>query len=291
MNRSERVLQKFGLSNNEIKVYLECLKHDEASPFQLAKITGIPRTTIYDIILALSLKGLVELTQSDGFQKQQTRIKAKNPSELRNILRKRQKELVSLEVDIVDILPELKSSFQRDEANAYIRFYPGIDGAKRVLSSEINNPANAQLYTWDPCISMDAFGISSMNEVVSQEVESLKTMKYKPKELIPLNDWTRHVYSYQFARNPDYLRLKDVRFLDSPIFDLHQQITIVANTVRILCSEGDEIWGLVINSKNTANTFKSIFELMWQQASPLTEQELRKWGRSEFYDAENSRKS
>lgn len=82
MDTSTKVLKRFGLTDNEIDIYIECLKNEELSPFQLSKLTGIPRTTVYDCLMSLSLKGLIELEQSDGFQKQQTRVRGKNPSEL-----------------------------------------------------------------------------------------------------------------------------------------------------------------------------------------------------------------
>ena len=113
-------LKRFGLSENETKVYLESLKHNETSPFQLSKATGIPRTTVYDVVMELSLKGLIELEQSDGIQKQQTKIRAKNPSILRTILQGKRKELTSLELDILNFLPNLKADFHQNKVNAVL---------------------------------------------------------------------------------------------------------------------------------------------------------------------------
>jgi sugar-specific transcriptional regulator TrmB len=87
-----KTLRAYGLSDNEIEVYLAAIKLDETSPYELAKLTGIARTTVYDVITDLSLKGLLELERSDGFPKQQTKIIAKNPSVLRQKLRERRKE-------------------------------------------------------------------------------------------------------------------------------------------------------------------------------------------------------
>ena len=91
MNLINKVLLDFGLSESEIKVYLECLKETDLGPFKLANLTGIPRTTVYEILTSLALKGLVELEHSDGFTKKQTKVKAKNPTTLREMVRNKKK--------------------------------------------------------------------------------------------------------------------------------------------------------------------------------------------------------
>ena len=118
MNLTNKILTNFGLTENEIKVYLECLKETDLGPFKIANLTGIPRTTIYEILTSLSLKGLVELQQSDGLTKQQTKVRAKNPTTIRDIVRAKKQKLSQLEVDVVEILPFLNKEYFKDEANA-----------------------------------------------------------------------------------------------------------------------------------------------------------------------------
>ena len=110
-NSIYRSLGEFGLTENEIMVYLQCLKVVDATPFTISKATGIARTTVYDILLGLSLKGLITVTQSDGYKKQQTKIRAKDPFIIRKILTERRNKLFELEADIVQFLPFIKKDF------------------------------------------------------------------------------------------------------------------------------------------------------------------------------------
>jgi sugar-specific transcriptional regulator TrmB len=103
--RTQQVLEQFGLSTNEATVYQSALSLGETSPFKIAKSTGIARTTVYAVLTDLALKGLVELESATGLMKQQTKVRAKNPSALREILWKKRESLVKQEVDIVEILP------------------------------------------------------------------------------------------------------------------------------------------------------------------------------------------
>ncbi|MCX6729918.1 MAG: BlaI/MecI/CopY family transcriptional regulator, partial [Candidatus Portnoybacteria bacterium] len=53
------VLQQFGLSNNEAKVYLAGLEIGQASIQDLAQKSQVKRTTIYTVLEGLKEKGLM----------------------------------------------------------------------------------------------------------------------------------------------------------------------------------------------------------------------------------------
>lgn len=289
MNQIQRTLSKFGLTANETTVYLETIKHEETSPFELSRLTKIPRTTVYDILMSLSLKGLITLTQSDGFTKHQTRIKAKNPSELRNILHQKQQDLISLEIDILDILPQIKQTYQKKEAQADFRFYPGIQGAEEVYYQSYNSDVRAPVIVFNNLMPVDAFGRKKVNQDAIQGTAELVKKGVRIRHLIPYTEWTRHALSYQFGRDPNYIFAREMRYIDNPVFDLHQRTTIQSNRITICCIKGDEAWGLIINSPSLASTLTSIFELLWVQATPVTPAFVKSHGENLFLKAEISR--
>jgi|GEM_PF-819885 len=282
------VLKKFGLTENEAKVYIQALKLPETSPYELSKLTKIPRTTVYDIVLNLSHKGLVELQQSDGFTKQQTKIKAKNPSTLREIIRGKHKDLNSLEVDVVDILPYLQNSFLGKEPNADFQFFPGIDGAKKTYFGENYKDIDIQRYVFDNLMPMDVFGKKDTNNDVDMGTDA--GMKFYPtQELVPESDWCKHVISYQYGRDKNYLNAREYRMINNPIFRMYQRMTIIGSKVLISCSVNNEVWGMEINSSAFAESLLSIFKFLWIQATPITEDIVRSWGTNQFL-AEELRK-
>jgi predicted transcriptional regulator len=281
-------LKKFGLTQNETKVYLETLKKEELSPFQIARLTNIPRTSVYDILMNLSLKGLVELEQSDGIKKQQTLVRAKNPSVLRNILQQKRKELVETEADILNILPTIKEDFHKDKAGADFKFYPGLDGAKKVYFESLNFDAIQQydnICVWDMQMPMDAFGIKEMNS----DIDKGKRRGHV-KELMPLNDWTKHVMTYQTQRNQDYLKQTEYRAIDDTSFNVFTRIQLAGNYIWIICAHENEMWGLVAKSKMLVMTFKAIFEQNWRTATPITKDTIESWGKNEFVEALKTKK-
>ena len=281
-----KALKKFGLSENEIAVYCEALKHQECSPFTLAQATGVPRTTVYDVLMSLSLKGLIELQQSDGFSKQQTRIKANNPSVLRQILRQKRRALTRTEVDIVSILPLLKGDFHGSEPHADFQFFPGIEGAKTVMYGEHSDGVDVPISVFDNQMPMDAFGAKEMDEYVDRSSAFRKNTVHKIKELFVLSDWTKHATVYQHHRNPDYLSSQDLRFLDHPVLDFNLRLAIKETRLLITCAHEDEVWGLIINSKAMSSMLLSLFEFMWLQSTPVTAELVDSWVGEDYLEFE-----
>lgn len=285
MDYLDKVLTEFGLNDNERILYLAAIKERETTPYKLAKTTNIPRGTVYDTLTSLSLKGLIEMIHPGTYEKQQTRIRAKNPSIIREIIRKRQKELTLLETEVVEILPFLKSEFKSTTDDSNFQFYPGISGAKEVYKLD-NLPANVPHYQITNETPMDAVGSTFTNNEVDKEMDALSAQKVRNKELIQLNEWTQHVVSYQYGRNKKYLEEQEVRYIDDPIFDIKLNIGIRENRVSIMNLDGNEAYGLVVHSESLARSLTSIFLLIWRGATPITTEMVENWGYNRFLAAQ-----
>jgi hypothetical protein len=287
--RVYQVLQEYGLNTNEITIYLESLKHDEISPFKLANLTHIPRTTVYDVLMSLSLKGLIELIHSTGLEKQQTRVRAKNPSIIRKYLADKRKDLVKLEIDVLDILPDLKKDFHKGKANSDFKLFPGITGANEVYDKLTNIDYALPVYAFTNLMPADAFGRKRTDDLIDAEFKKRAKVNTKAKQIIPLTEWTKHVLTYQYGRDNNYLKYNEFRYVDNPIFSIHQDLNIVADKIFIVTAEEDEIWGMIINSQTLSKSLTSIFHLIWQIATPLTQELVESWGENEFLKAEKNK--
>ena len=282
--RTQQVLEQFGLSTNEAIVYQSALNLGQTSPFGIAKSTGIPRTTVYAVLTDLALKGLVELESATGLMKQQTKVRAKNPSALREILWTKRESLVKQEVDIVEILPFLKKEYLKDETNADFQFFPGMDGANHVMFDY--DGIDQDTYVFDYQIPMDATGSREMNEGIDKGIELWSKGKSTEYNLTPLNPWTKHVFSYQVERNPHYLDRVQYRYLPFEIASLSLTIRLKGNRVWIVSVKGDEVWGLKIRSQNLADSLIGIHQVLWKLATPITKEMIASWGPNEYFQAE-----
>jgi hypothetical protein len=284
-NAIYKSLNEFGLSDNEVKVYLECVKSESSTPFTLSKAVGIPRTTVYDILLNLSLKGLITLEQSDGFQKQQTKVKAKNPFVLREILAKRRKRLFALEADILQFLPSLRTDFLSNGSSPNVQFFEGIEGMKKVYLTDNELLRQYEVCSFENLMPVDVMTHNDINNDIDTVRKEEKASSYDSKDIIIMNDWGKHVMTFQCNRNPDYLDHGEKRYVDDIGMDFKGRICIAGDYVRITTSSEDEVWGLVINSKALASTMMTIFKLIWVGAKPVTKELVASWGTNELLDS------
>ena len=56
-DKTYRILNQIGYTENEVKTYLALLKKQKCSPAEVARMSGLPRRKVYDILQSLEAKG------------------------------------------------------------------------------------------------------------------------------------------------------------------------------------------------------------------------------------------
>ena len=124
------ILKQLGFSEKEIKVYLALLKNGSSSVRTLAKNSGINRGTTYDILKSLKESGLVSYYHKDTKQF----FAAEDPSALNKTLEQKIENLKEVKQNLIHIIPELKSLFNKTGDKPVVKYYEGFSGVKVVLS-------------------------------------------------------------------------------------------------------------------------------------------------------------
>ncbi|OGY48372.1 MAG: hypothetical protein A3J65_01495 [Candidatus Buchananbacteria bacterium RIFCSPHIGHO2_02_FULL_45_11b] len=136
----ENILQKIGLSDKEIKVYLTCVKLGPAPVRKIAEQAGVNRGTAYDILKALIDLGLASYYHQDKHQY----FMAEDPDRLTGVLEKKQAELENVKNEIEEIIPQLKSIYDNAGAKPIVKFYDGQAGVKVILQDVISTMAKSE---------------------------------------------------------------------------------------------------------------------------------------------------
>ncbi|MBI1970807.1 hypothetical protein HYS47_03600 [Candidatus Woesearchaeota archaeon] len=100
----EQELRDFGLSDNEIKIYLALLRRGLMSPTEISKETGFARPYIYDVVQRLQEKGVAATILRD----QKRCFTAVTPSQLVELSKQRLEALekVTKNLDALKFTPE-----------------------------------------------------------------------------------------------------------------------------------------------------------------------------------------
>lgn len=125
---SKHLLHSLHLTEPQARVYLACLELGEANIQQLARKSGVKRTTIYTFIDTLVERNLLAATR----RKQRIVYSAAPPQQLMEVERQRAAELEAL-------LPELLAIHNRASGKPRVAFYEGIEGIKSVYADMLRD--------------------------------------------------------------------------------------------------------------------------------------------------------
>jgi HTH-type transcriptional regulator, sugar sensing transcriptional regulator len=123
----EDVLKEFGLSENEILVYITLLKTGTTTANRLSALSGLKRSTTYDTLHTLTAKGIVSVCIKNNVQY----YEASDPEKLVHILDEKKKRLEA-------IVPELKQLKETKSETVGVTFFEGKKGVVTVLNDIID---------------------------------------------------------------------------------------------------------------------------------------------------------
>jgi len=235
-------LEKIGLNINEARVYLAALELRESNIQQLARKSGVIRTTVYGVVQKLKGAGLL----SSIIKNKKIFYVAENPTKLKDDLKEKQHSLEK-------ILPELLSITNSIDKKPRIKFFEGFGGLKDVYMDTLNYPEQ-ELLAW-------------ISEAYVESFDEEFLYDYYVPERVKRKIWVRAIApdDPRIARfkESDEKSLRKTRVASTSLFPLQVEINLYGkNKIGIVAFE--ENIGIIIESAKIFNTLKSIFEMNWR---------------------------
>jgi|SRR3989338_1401735 len=241
-------LKNLGLSENEAKVYMAMLELGPSVVVEISRKSQINRPTTYVQIESLKKKGLVS-TQTKG--KKQIFI-AESPDKLELLIDNELKNVESKKSELNNFLPELLGLFNSSGERPHVKFFEGKEGIL-ALQREFLKTENAPI-----C------GITSLDNIfeVFPEFENTYTKKRVSKKI-----HSRTIYTSRkgpILKESDESSFRESKFIEPDKLPLGVDITIFKDKVAIVALKG-KISGTLIEHKEIADSFRAIFELVWNK--------------------------
>ncbi|MGB3073265.1 MAG: helix-turn-helix domain-containing protein [Candidatus Moraniibacteriota bacterium] len=230
------------MNEKEAAIYLALLELGESNIGQLAKKSGVKRTTVYDVLEALKQKGLASQIKKS----KKTLFSAEDPRSLEQTLDEKKHRLQVM-------LPELLSLANFLDNKPRIRFYEGTEGIKEVYKDTLRYP-DLELLAWVAEEAIEAFDEKFLNDY------------YLPRR-VEKKIWVRAIapdvpYMQQY-KGQDIPSLRKTRLLDAARFPLDVEINLYGRNKIGIMSFSEKI-GLIIESERIFRTLESIFEAQWE---------------------------
>lgn len=241
MKKIPQLLKDFGMSEKESQVYIALLEMGEANIAQIAKQSGVKRSTVYLALNSLKETGLVS-----SLKKSKTIFCAEDPRKMLDEL-DRKKELLET------TMPELLASFALFDRKPGVKYFEGISGIKEIYYDFLKYK-NSEVLALNSNDYRDFFEEDFLIDYFIPE---------RKKRRI----WIRVIYpETEFLKEwaaKDVEHFKKSRFISSKKFKIEMGIYLYGNNKVALISYRDK-FGTILTSQAMFNTLKSMFEVMWE---------------------------
>jgi sugar-specific transcriptional regulator TrmB len=138
----------FSLSDVESSVYYTVLNLGSRPAAKIAKHAGLSRTYAYDVLGALSEKGLVQEIEKNSVR----HYSPTPPSELLGLIQEQEERLAKQKRQLENALPSLERLQTTISGDPSIRTYQGLEGMKKVLDDTLKQGE-------DPILGYCQFGL------------------------------------------------------------------------------------------------------------------------------------
>lgn len=247
-------LAQLGLSRTQAILYLTSLKHDMLSALGLSRLTKINRQQVYE-----EAERLVELGLYDITRKQRRKYIPAAPSKLLTLGKQKIADAEALVSKLTTLLPKLEALPTPRKRQVIIKYYEGLDKIREAYENELEVSKNTEALSFAGSID-DVFKFfpeaywDRWNRQFAKQGSSARMLVHNSKAA---RDTAR--YDAQYNR--------ETRYLNN--FSLKVNIDVFSN-IAFIVSYYEEI-AMWIESPIVAETYRIIFNILWDLANPFAE--------------------
>jgi sugar-specific transcriptional regulator TrmB len=240
-------LVKIGLTSKEARIYLAALELGYASVMEIAKKAEVNRPTAYVILESLIKKGLIST-----FEKGKKRyFTAEAPDKLLELLRKEKIGLRQREEELKKLVPELKVLYDLAGEKPRVRFFEGKEGLRSIREDMLKS----KIGKLDEIIPLDDVYKVLPPSPTDHRAEMARKLKNVPARVVYTSGQGRILKPKE--------KLKERHFVPKDKFPFSSEINIYDNKVAVASCRG-KIIGVIIESKEMADTMRYLFDLAWE---------------------------
>ncbi len=238
---------EFGLDEKEARVFLAALELGGESVLAIAKKAGINRVATYDALESLISRGLI----STFIKGKRTYYTSVEPDQLELILEKEKVELEARHEKLKTLLPDLNSIYNFSNKKPKVSYYEGKAGLLAIRNTFLKTP-DKQLRVIYYYYDLDkVFTKAERDDYINKRVK----VGLEVKSIAVLGEDSPKVTEKVGNVNRIYLDYKN--------FPIKSDITIYGNKIALVSMR--ELFGIIIENQELADTMKTFFDLAWSQ--------------------------
>lgn len=236
------ILQQYGFSEKEAKVYLAWLELGSAPGSTIARTAGEKRVTVYSIIKELIKKWCMTELKRNGMNYFSVVSPDILASQLENKYQSFQQKL-----------PELMALAEKFGNKPKVQFFEWVDGLKNMYDDLLWSKTDINSFLGTDCTQKELLDYL-YNDFLPRRIEH----HIHANVLLPAS---RENQKYVGIDKKGYKKSKIIKH---PLFNIDGEINIYwPNKVAIALFDKKELSGLIIQSEKLYTSMKSIFTVLW----------------------------
>lgn len=242
-------LQEFGLNDKEIVIYLSLLKYGPNTIMDLARKTGIKRSTTHNNVEELIKKGLVSQTNYG----ERRMVIAEDPDKLKFLLEQRKWEVSKLERNMDGIVEEIYNSIPKakENTNVEVKYYNELKDIRSVYEETLT--AN-EVYSY---VNLDKYYEIFPDPIGLQQKALKSNIKREVYDIVVDTPKAREVKKKDLKRY-------QVKFISSEDRSTGFDFLIFNNRVAMIQLDIEKPLAILIYSVNLAEALKSFHKTIWK---------------------------
>jgi HTH-type transcriptional regulator, sugar sensing transcriptional regulator len=249
-----QILEKLGLTPNEVRVYLSLLRLGESTTGPIIEESGIAASKIYITLDRLARKGLV----SHAVKHNTKYFIAYSPEKLAEYQHEREQELMAERTELNTLIADLRQIYGTGLRKDTVQAFDGLRGIQSARERSLATLKKGELM-WIIGISRSPY---EGNLAPFFEEFHARRCKQGIKCRYLYND-----YALDIAKKSAGYAQSEVRIMPKPLVT-HSWIEIYGDTVTIGVNHRRSI-SIVIDNAEVAASFRTYAELLWGTGKPL----------------------
>lgn len=245
-------LEKLGLEEIEIKIYLFLLEKGPHTHLELSRAINVDRSKVYRDVEKLIRRKLIEQSHTERGKK----IQAASPNNISLLIQEEEEVLKLKKESLPSLIEQLTNLPSYIEREFEVKHYWGQEGLRQMLWNQLH--AEKEIIAFSHKNKNDIVGKPYAEKIRTEQVGRKITLYEIENETDQGDFWYTDVKSWE-----DFYQS---RYIKPEILKIKQYVAIFNNTVSIInWSDGEEIGVEIINS-SFADMQKQLFWKFWEIA-------------------------
>lgn len=255
----EDSLEKLGLTQNEITIYVYLLKVGLKPGKSIYEGNNLDKSSAYEALHNLESKGLIYALGA----KRNQEFGAHEPSKIYDLLYNKQRELDTVKNDISDFIKDIDAYVGQRYKSKNITVLEGKDSYSQWTNAKHSAKKGSSIREFLSYLQKSEF-LDNFSSYAVQTPKDRVKKGINMKSLTSLGDWEAMYKEFPEVYISSKKLMKEFRVLpEEPKIDIPANFATFDNKTSLLRFKNEQFFGVIIEDKLITNLMNNMFDFMW----------------------------